>query len=248
MVNTSKLVEIVQNSQNIVFFGGAGVSTESGIPDFRSESGLFAAQKKYGHSPEEMLSFRFFRRKTDLFFQYYKENLIHLDVKPNEAHLALSKLEKNGKLSAVVTQNIDGLHQAAGSDNVIELHGTNHHHFCTACGEVYSLEYIMEAANCRGFVPICAACRSVVRPDVVLYGEQLPEEKLMSAINAIRAADCLIVGGTSLMVYPAASLLYYFHGRHLVLINKSSTPYDEEANLVINDSIGTVFLQLMEAL
>ena len=235
-----RLREIIDNSENIVFFGGAGVSTESNIPDFRSESGLYNAQQKYGRNPEEMLSHSFFVRHTDTFFDYYKNNLIYTDAQPNKAHRALARLEDGGKLKAVITQNIDGLHQKAGSRNVFELHGSVLRNYCMDCGEFYDLGYIMEEANCMGGIPRCKKCGGVVKPDVVLYEEALDEECMMGAIRAIQQADTLIIGGTSLAVYPAAGLIRYFGGNKLVLINKQSTHYDSKADLVINDSIGKV--------
>ena len=243
-----KLAKIIKNSKNTVFFGGAGVSTESGIPDFRSEKGLYAAQEKYGFSPEQMLSRGFYKRKPELFFQYYKENLIYPNAKPNDAHIALSQLEIIGLLSAVITQNVDGLHQAAGSKNVIELHGSGHNHYCDKCGKIYDLNYILSPQNCNGPVPKCDKCGETVRPDIVLYEEQLKEKDIYSAIDAIETADCLIIGGTSLAVYPAAGLVHHFEGENLVLINKSRTPYDNEANLVINDNIGKVMSDVLEVL
>ena len=235
-----RLRDIIANSDNIVFFGGAGVSTESNIPDFRSESGLYNAQQKYGRSPEEMLSHSFFMRYTDTFFDYYKNNLIYRSAEPNKAHRALAKLEEQGKLKAVITQNIDGLHQKAGSRNVFELHGSVLRNYCMDCGEFYDLEYIMEEANCDGGIPKCKKCGGTVKPDVVLYEEALDDDCMMGAIRAIRQADTLIIGGTSLVVYPAAGLIRYFGGNKLVLINKQATPYDSKADLVINDSIGKV--------
>ena len=235
------LVNILQTSRSAVFFGGAGVSTESGVPDFRSETGLYAAQSVYGYAPEELLSHTLFAREPELFFRYYKENLIYRDAKPNAAHIALAKLEHAGKLAAVVTQNVDGLHQAAGSVNVLELHGSNHRQFCMACGNRYDLEYILNTAYCDGVIPKCEICGGTVRPDVVLYEEPLDHRVMDTATRAIAAADCLIVGGSSLAVYPAAGLLHYFHGSHLALINKSATPFDEQADLVIHESIGAVF-------
>jgi len=242
------LSEIIKKSKNTVFFGGAGVSTESDIPDFRSEKGLYTAQQVYEHSPEELLSHTFFTRKPELFFRYYKENLIYADAKPNAAHIALAKLEQARLLSMVVTQNIDGLHQVAGSKNVLELHGSNHRQYCMSCGEKYNLSYILNDINCEGFVPKCKKCGGTVHPDVVLYEEQLDDDVMRSAVEAIAAADCLIVGGTSLVVYPAAGLLRYFGGSKLVLINKSETPYDSQADLVINDSIGKVLSDVIEKL
>jgi NAD-dependent deacetylase len=240
------LANILESSKNTVFFGGAGVSTESNIPDFRSESGLLTAQKIYGYPPEVLLSHTFFVHTPELFFQYYKKNLIYADAKPNTAHRALAKLEQNGLLSTIITQNIDGLHQAAGSKNIIELHGSNHRQYCMQCNKKYSLEYILIPENCEGIIPKCNACGGTVRPDVVLYEEQLNNESIQLATKAIIAADCLIVGGTSLVVYPAAGLLRYFKGTHLVLINKSETPYDHQANIVIHDSIGKVLSDITE--
>lgn len=235
-----RLKEIIDNSENIVFFGGAGVSTESNIPDFRSESGLYNAQRKYGRSPEEMLSHSFFTGQTDTFFDYYKNNLIYRSAEPNKAHRALAKLEAEGKLKAVITQNIDGLHQKAGSRNVFELHGSVLRNYCMDCGEYYDLDYIMDESNCEGNIPCCRKCGGIVKPDVVLYEEALDEDCMMGAIRAIENADTLIIGGTSLVVYPAAGLIRYFGGNKLVLINKQATPYDSKADLVINDSIGKV--------
>ena len=236
----SRLREIIEDSGNIVFFGGAGVSTESNIPDFRSEKGLYSAQQQFGRSPEEMLSHSFFVTHTETFFDYYKNNLIYRDAQPNKAHLALAALEKEGKLKAVITQNIDGLHQKAGSKKVYELHGSVSRNYCMDCGAPYDIDYIMDEAHCKNGVPICPKCGGIIKPDVVLYEEVLDENCLAGAINAIEQADVLIIGGTSLVVYPAAGLIRYFHGRHLVLINKQPTQYDRMADLVINDSIGKV--------
>ena len=235
-----RLKEIIDNSDNVVFFGGAGVSTESNIPDFRSEKGLYNAQQQYGRSPEEMLSHSFFMQHTDTFFDYYKNNLIYRDAQPNNAHKALAYLEKEGKLKAVITQNIDGLHQKAGSKKVYELHGSVLRNYCMDCGEFYDTDFIMDEANCRGNIPICPKCGGIIKPDVVLYEEALDEACMMGAINAIEKADTMIIGGTSLVVYPAAGLIRYFRGKKLVLINKQPTPYDGKADLVINDAIGKV--------
>ena len=235
-----RLKEIINNSENIVFFGGAGVSTESNIPDFRSESGLYNAKQRYGRSPEEILSHSFFTRHTDVFFDYYKNNLIYTDARPNKAHRALAKLEAEGKLKAVVTQNIDGLHQKAGSRTVFELHGSVLRNYCMDCGEFYDLDYVMDDENCEGNIPKCRKCGGIVKPDVVLYEEALDEDCMMGAIRAIQQADTMIIGGTSLVVYPAAGLIRYCGGKKLVLINKQATPYDGQADLVINDSIGKV--------
>ena len=235
-----RLKKIIDRSDSIVFFGGAGVSTESNIPDFRSEKGLYSAQQQYGCSPEEILSHTFFMRRMKTFFDYYKKNLIYLDAKPNKAHLAIAHLEEKGKLKAVVTQNIDGLHQKAGSKNVYELHGSVLRNYCMDCGSFYDVEYIMNEDNCKEGIPHCSKCGGVVKPDVVLYEETLDESCMMGAINAISRADTLIIGGTSLVVYPAAGLIRYFNEDNLVLINKQTTPYDSRADLVINDSIGKV--------
>lgn len=234
-----RLKKIIDESENIVFFGGAGVSTESNIPDFRSESGLYNAQQKYGYSPEQMLSHTFYAKRTELFFKYYKENLIYLDAQPNDAHKALAKLEEMGKLKAVITQNIDGLHQKAGSKKVYELHGSTLRNYCERCGKYHDVDYIMDENNCKNGVPICE-CGGIVKPDVVLYEEMLNDDCVEGAVDAISKADTMIIGGTSLVVYPAAGLINYFKGKNLVLINKSETSYDGRANLVINDSIGKV--------
>lgn len=234
-----RLKKIIDESQNIVFFGGAGVSTESNIPDFRSESGLYHAQQKYGHSPEEMLSRTFYMNHTQLFYQYYKENLIYQDAEPNDAHKALAKLEETGKLKAIVTQNIDGLHQKAGSRQVYELHGSVLRNYCERCGKFHDLDYIMDEANCDSGIPKCE-CGGIVKPDVVLYEEMLDDNCINGAVDAISKADTLIIGGTSLVVYPAAGLIRYFRGKNLVLINKSKTSYDDKADLVIYDAIGKV--------
>ncbi|MDO4673335.1 MAG: NAD-dependent protein deacylase [Porphyromonadaceae bacterium] len=234
-----RLEKIIEKSSRIVFFGGAGVSTESDIPDFRSEQGLYNAKKEYGYSPESILSHEFYMSKPEVFYKYYKENLIYTDAKPNKAHIALAKLEQEGKLRAVVTQNIDGLHQLAGSNRVYELHGSVHRNYCEKCGKPYGVDYIMDESNCKNGVPYCE-CGGRIKPDVVLFGEMLDEDCIEGAVRAIEKADTLIVGGTSLAVYPAAGLLNYFSGDNLVLINKSETAYDNRADLVIYDSIGKV--------
>ncbi len=235
-----ELKKIIDGSSKIVFFGGAGVSTESHIPDFRSADGLYNAKTKYGLSPEEMISHSYFMRNMDNFFEYYKNNMIFPDAKPNKAHIALAKLEEEGKLLGVVTQNIDGLHQVAGSKKVYELHGSVRKNRCMDCGRSFDLDYIMDPAHCDGSVPKCDKCGGVIKPVVVLYEEALDYEIVSGAVRAISEADTMIVGGTSLVVYPAAGLINYFHGKHLVLINKDSTPYDSQADLVIHDSIGKV--------
>lgn len=234
------LNNIVQNSKRMVFFGGAGVSTESGIPDFRSETGLYSSMTRYGRSPEEIISHTFFMRDPVMFYDYYKNNMIYREAKPNPAHKALARLEKDGILSAVVTQNIDGLHQLAGSVNVFELHGSVHRNYCMDCHEFYPLSYIMDENNCKNGVPICRRCGGVVKPDVVLYEEGLDQQVLNGAVEAIRGADTMMVGGTSLVVYPAAGLLEWFRGKHLVLINRDRTNLDGRADLVITGSIGEV--------
>lgn len=235
-----RVKEIISKSENIVFFGGAGVSTESNIPDFRSESGLYNAVSKYGNSPETMISHSFFLSDMETFFDYYKNNLIYTEAKPNKAHIALARLEEEGKLKGVVTQNIDGLHQMAGSKSVYELHGSVLRNYCMDCGTFYDLDYIMDKGHCEGLVPKCEKCGGVIKPDVVLYEEALDEKVISGAVNAISKADTLIVGGTSLVVYPAAGLINYFKGKDIILINKSETQYDDRASLVINDSIGKV--------
>ena len=235
-----RVKEILDRSEKVVFFGGAGVSTESNIPDFRSEAGLYKAVNDYGYSPEHMLSRTFFMNHTEKFYDYYKKNLIYPNAQPNKAHLALAQLEKEGKLTAVVTQNIDGLHQKAGSRTVYELHGSVLRNICMDCGAKYDLEYIMDENNCHKGMPHCAKCNGLVKPDVVLYEEMLDDDVIRGAVEAIASADTLIVGGTSLVVYPAAGLINYFKGENIILINKSETGYDSKATLVINDSIGKV--------
>ncbi len=234
--------KIIDESEKTVFFGGAGVSTESNIPDFRSETGLYHAVQKYGFPPETMLSYSFYRSNTKLFFDYYKSNLVYQDAKPNQAHLALARLEQEGKLLSVVTQNVDGLHQKAGSKRVHELHGSVLRNYCTSCHAAYDLDYIMNPENCRedGLVPVCRKCGGIVKPDVVLYEEALNDDVIRQAVSDISEADCLIIGGTSLVVYPAAGFINYFCGENIILINKTKTDYDSRANLVIYDSIGKV--------
>ena len=233
----SRVKEILDKSKKVVFFGGAGVSTESNIPDFRSESGLYKAMNDYGYSPEHMLSRTFFMKHTEMFFDYYKNNLIYPDAQPNKAHLALAKLEVEGKLIGVVTQNIDGLHQKAGSRKVFELHGSVLRNNCMDCGAYYDLDFIMQDENCEKGIPRCPKCGGTIKPDVVLYEEALDDEVIRGAVSAISEADTMIVGGTSLVVYPAAGLINYFRGKDIILINKSETGYDDRATLVINDSI-----------
>ncbi len=240
------LKDIIDEAENVVFFGGAGVSTESGIPDFRSKDGLYHAEQSYGYPPETILSHTFYMEHNETFFTYYKENLIAKDVQPNKAHLALAELERRGKLKAVITQNIDGLHQKAGSRNVLELHGSTLRNTCEKCGAHFDLDYVMDEANCDGPVPHCNICGGRIKPDVVLYEEMLDNDVMIAAIRAIQEADVMIVGGTSLNVYPAAGLISYFRGKHLVLINRSVTPYDDAADLVIHDTIGKVLGELVE--
>ena len=231
-----KLAQMMKASRSIVFFGGAGVSTESNIPDFRSEQGIYNTKKNYGYPPEEMLSHTFFMRNTEKFYEFYRSTMLYPDASPNDAHKALANLEQMSKLTAVVTQNIDGLHQAAGSKTVYELHGSVLRNYCMKCHKKFSLDVIL---NSKG-VPRCDACGGVIRPDVVLYEESLDEKVIQKSIAAIENADMLIVGGTSLNVYPAAGFVRCYSGDRLVLINKSETPYDHYANLLIHDSIGKV--------
>ena len=239
-----KLTQILRDSNNIVFFGGAGVSTASGIPDFRSSNGLWNEKLKINFTPEQLVSHTFFMRYPDEFFNFYKAKLIYPNAKPNGAHIALAKLEEMGKLKAVVTQNIDGLHQAAGSKNVYELHGSVLRNYCMSCNAFYDEKFIMESKG----IPTCPKCGGKVKPDVVLYEEGLDEDIINGAVRAISAADTLIIGGTSLVVYPAAGLIQYFRGKNLVLINKSTTSADSEANLVIKDDIAKVLSESVENL
>lgn len=239
--NINQLIEIIKDSNNIVFFGGAGISTSSGIPDFRSSTGLYSKKLNRNFTPEQAVSHSFFVRYPDEFFDFYKKNLIYPEAKPNGCHIALAKLEKMGKLKAIVTQNIDGLHQAAGSKVVYELHGSVLRNYCTKCMEFFDAEYIL---NSNG-VPRCDKCGGIVKPDVVLYEEGLNDEIVSNSIRAISEADTLIIGGTSLVVYPAAGLINYFKGNKLVLINKSATPADKKADLVINSDISTVMSQVI---
>ena len=231
-----ELKEIIAASDRIVFFGGAGVSTESDIPDFRGEKGLYKAQNKYGYAPETMISHSFFLSHPQEFYHYYLNEMIYEHAQPNAAHRALARLERQGKLQAVITQNIDGLHQLAGSRNVLELHGSVQRNYCMNCGAKYGLDFMLQ--HRQGPLPYCLDCGGLVRPDVVLYEEGLDGHVLGEAERYIRQAEILIIGGTSLVVYPAAGLIRYFQGNKLVLINKSATDYDHQADLVIRDSIG----------
>lgn len=230
--------KIYDNSDSIVFFGGAGVSTESGIPDFRSQDGLYSQQWKY--PPETIISRSFFDANPVEFYRFYREKLIIKNIEPNTAHFQLARMEEKGKLKAVVTQNIDGLHQKAGSRNVFELHGSTLRNFCMDCGAEYGIDFIAESENSPDKLPRCSKCGGLVKPDVVLYEESLDQNVINGAVNAIKNADTLIIGGTSLVVYPAAGLIDYFRGKNIVLINKSATAGDARANLVIHESIGKV--------
>ena len=234
---TEQLKKLIEKSKNIVFFGGAGVSTESGIPDFRSKDGLY--NQKYDYPPEEILSHGFFMNKTSEFYKFYKDKLNSLKYEPNITHYKLAELEKQGKLSAVVTQNIDGLHQKAGSEKVYELHGSVLRNYCMKCKRFHDAPTVFNCAD----IPYCE-CGGVIKPDVVLYEEPLNNDVLNSSVNYIANADTLIIGGTSLVVYPAAGLINYFNGSKLVLINKSETPYDNLASLVINEAIGETLDQI----
>lgn len=235
-MSINKLKSIIEKSNNLVFFGGAGVSTESNIPDFRSNTGLYTTSKKKDYPPEYILSHSFFMNHTDEFYEFYKSQMIYTDAQPNKAHIALKKLEDKGKLKAIITQNIDGLHQMAESQNVLELHGSIHRNYCMDCKKSFNLEHIIGA----DFIPKCDKCNGIVKPDVVLYEEGLNLDTINKSIEYISNADILIIGGTSLSVYPAAGLIEYYKGDKLVLINKSATAYDSRANLIFNDSIGKV--------
>lgn len=235
------LKSAINSSNNIVFFGGAGVSTESNIPDFRSEAGLYKTKNNFSYPPEVMLSHSFFISHTEDFFDFYKAKMVYKEAKPNDAHYSLAELEKKGKLKAVITQNIDGLHQMAGSKNVFELHGSIHRNHCTRCRKSFNLDYVLNSSD----IPKCDSCGGIVKPDVVLYEEGLDMDVVNKSVQYIKNADILIVGGTSLVVYPAAGLIDYFNGSHLVLINKSSTQYDNRADIVIHDSIGKVLKSVL---
>lgn len=238
MENNKKILkfkEIISNSNSIVFFGGAGVSTESGIPDFRSKDGLY--NMKYKYPPEQILSHTFFKENTEEFYKFYKDKLNSLKYEPNITHYALANLEKNGKLTSVITQNIDGLHQKAGSTRVHELHGSVLRNYCIKCHNFYDAEYVF---NSKTIIPTCK-CGGIIKPDVVLYEEPLDNNVYEEALKDISHCDVLIIGGTSLAVYPASYLVRYFKGNHIILINKDKTPFDSNADLVINDSLGNVF-------
>ena len=239
-----KLTQILRDSNNIAFFGGAGVSSESGIPDFRSSNGLYSEKLHVNFTPEQLVSHSFYIRYPEEFFNFYKAKLIYPEAKPNDAHRALAKLEEIGKLKAVITQNIDGLHQAAGSKHVYELHGSVLRNYCVKCHAFYDEKFILESEG----IPTCPKCGGKVNPDVILYEEGLDDSTIRGAVNAIANADTLIIGGTSLVVYPAAGLIDYFRGKNIVLINKSSTSADNKANLVIHDAIGKVLAQAVNEL
>ena len=233
----NKLQHMINESKRIVFFGGAGVSTESGIPDFRSADGIY--QEQYEYPPEQVVSHTFFCKKTELFYEFYKNKMMFLDANPNLAHLKLAELEQKGKLSAVITQNIDGLHEMAGSVNVLELHGSIHRNYCQVCGKFYDATYVKNSVG----VPRCE-CGGLIKPDVVLYEEGLDSSVIQKSIRAISEADMLIIGGTSLVVYPAAGFVDYFRGKYLVVLNKSATPRDAIAQLCIQEPIGEVLSRI----
>ncbi|MBE5947293.1 MAG: NAD-dependent protein deacylase [Lachnospiraceae bacterium] len=234
----NKFKAAIEECNYIVFFGGAGVSTESGIPDFRSVDGLY--NQKYKYPPEVIISHSFYMRKTEEFYEFYKDKMLFTGVKPNAAHIKLAELEQQGKLKAVATQNIDGLHQLAGSKEVLELHGSVHRNYCQNCRKLFDMAYVK---NSEG-VPKCDSCGGTIKPDVVLYEEGLDQETISRTVHHISKADMLIVGGTSLAVYPAAGLIDYFNGKYLVVINMSPTPRDNQADIVINKKIGEVFSQI----
>ncbi|MDO7908134.1 NAD-dependent protein deacylase [Paenibacillus sp. JX-17] len=238
------LLSWIQNSSSIVFFGGAGTSTESGIPDFRSAAGLYQTEVHSPYPPEVMLSRSFFTEHPEVFYDFYKSKMLHPDAQPNGCHRLLVRLEREGRLKAVITQNIDGLHQAAGSRHVLELHGSVHRNYCMSCSRNYSLQEVM---NSPELVPRCSVCGGMIRPDVVLYEEELDQHTLYSSIDAITKADLLLVGGTSLTVYPAAQLITYFQGSHTVLLNAAPTAYDRMADLLITEPIGQVMERLDKA-
>ncbi|MEF2968942.1 NAD-dependent protein deacylase [Paenibacillus sp. M1] len=239
------LAEWIAASSNLVFFGGAGISTESGIPDFRSAAGLYQAEKESPYPPEEILSRPFFDRHPEVFFDFYKSKMIHPEARPNAAHILLAELEREGRLKGVVTQNIDGLHQTAGSRNVLELHGSIHRNSCMDCRRFHTLDEVMASPD---IVPRCQTCGGVIKPDVVLYGENLDSRVLGESVRAIAEADLLLIGGTSLTVQPAASLITYFRDKHTVLLNASATAYDHRADLIITEPIGSVMAEVRSLL
>lgn len=238
MKQMEQLIQWVKESDNIVFFGGAGVSTESGIPDFRSVDGLY--NQEYDYPPETILSHSFYLNNTAEFYRFYRNKMLCLTARPNAAHKKLAELEEAGKLKAVITQNIDGLHQAAGSRNVLELHGSVHRNYCQKCGKFFDAEYILNSTDC----PLCNHCGGTIKPDVVLYEEGLDDRTIRESIHSIAQADILIIGGTSLAVYPAAGLVDYYRGNKLVLINRATTPLDSRADLRIEGKIGEVLSQI----
>jgi NAD-dependent deacetylase len=240
----SQIQDIIRHGQRIVFFGGAGTSTESNIPDFRSATGLYQDHQSFEYPPEVMLSHSFFKKQPASFYQFYLSKMIYPNARPNPAHHALAELERRGQLTTVITQNIDGLHQMAGSQHVLELHGSVHRNHCITCGQSYDLQYVLRTSDP---IPHCEQCNGIVKPDVVLYEEMLDEAVLQAAIDHISKADVLIVGGTSLRVNPAASLIRYYRGEHLVLINKEATPYDSLAHVVIHDLVGKVLQDALHA-
>lgn len=239
-MSIEKLKDIIEESDNIVFFGGAGVSTESNIPDFRSEAGLYNSKNNYGYSIEEMLSHSFFMRHTEEFYDFYRSKMLYRNAEPNAAHIALKTLEQKGKLKAVITQNIDGLHQKAGSKNVLELHGSVHRNYCMNCRRFFDLDYIISSEG----IPRCA-CGGIIKPHVVLYEEALDDNIVEASLSNITRADVLVIGGTSLSVYPAAGLINYYKGKHLILINKEATAFDNLAELVIYAPIAETLMQLV---
>ena len=236
------LKSIIENSNNIVFFGGAGVSTESNIPDFRSENGIYTTKNNISYAPETILSHSFFENHIEEFYDFYRNKMIYKNALPNDAHYALTELENRGKLKAIITQNIDGLHQLSGSKNVLELHGSIHRNYCMGCGKHFNLDYII---NSKEVTPKCDECAQIIKPDVVLYEEPLDIEVINKSIKYVSEADVLIVGGTSLVVYPAANLVNYYKGNKLVLINKSSTPFDNRADLILHQSIGKALKSIL---
>ncbi|ANF97997.1 NAD-dependent protein deacylase [Paenibacillus bovis] len=244
MDKVNQLAEWIRESSRIVFFGGAGTSTESGIPDFRSAAGLYQEIGQRGYSPEEMLSRPFFDREPELFYEFYRSKMLYPDVQPNPVHELLAELEQQGKLQAIITQNIDGLHQKAGSHNVLELHGSVHRNYCMECKRQYTLSDVLAQSG----VPRCPVDGGIIRPDVVLYGESLDGEVIDRAVAALMSADLLIIGGTSLTVYPAAGFITYFKGRHTVLMNASSTAHDRHADLLITDPMGQVMKKVQQLL
>jgi NAD-dependent deacetylase len=246
MNSIQQVADMIKNSWNIVAFTGAGVSTESNIPDFRSSGGLYKNKKsRPKYSPEYMLSHTFFVQQTDEFYDFYLNNMIYADARPNDCHIVLAELERMGKLKAVITQNIDGLHQAAGSNSVLELHGSVSRNYCMGCKKFFDLNYVI---NMSKKIPLCDNCGGIVKPDVVLYEEMLDGNILNSTVDFVKKADVLLIIGTSLVVYPAAGLVEYYRGNKLILINKSSTPYDHRAKVIIQDSAGKVMREILERL